>query len=157
RAERRPSRVFAGWAALVYRHRWASALIGVGIMAALALPALSLHLGEPGASAEATSGPAHNALGTLTAGGIPAGVLTPAEILTTAPAAASSVAAQAAHLPGVYAALGPAGPQWAHGGTALVTVLPSTESSVPAGQATVAALERAFAGAPGVAGVGGDG
>ena len=157
RSERRPSRLFAGWAALVYRHRWVSALAGLGIMAALALPALSLHIGEPGSSAQATSGPAHDALVTLTSGGVPSGVLTPAEILTSGPAAAASVAAQAAHLPGVYAALGPAGPQWAHGGTALVTVIPSAESSVPAGQATIAALEHAFIGLPGVIGVGGDG
>src|SRR5882724_6743757 len=101
RSERRPSRVFAGWAALVYRHRWASAIIGLAIMTALALPALSLHLGEPGSSAEATSGPAHDALATLTAGGIPSGIITPAEILTTSPAAATAVAARAAHLPGV--------------------------------------------------------
>jgi hypothetical protein len=33
------------------------------------LPALSLHLGEPGSSAQATSGPAHDALVTLTDGG----------------------------------------------------------------------------------------
>jgi len=156
RAELRPSRAFAGWAALVYRHRWASALAGLGIMAALALPALSLHIGEPGSAAQATRGPAHDALATLTAGGIPPGVLTPAEILTTGPAAAAA-AATAGHLPGVYAALAPAGPQSARGGTALVTVLPAAESSVPAGQATIAAVEHAVTGLPGVIGVGGDG
>ena len=40
--------------------RWASAR-RAAIMGALSLPALSLHLGEPG-SAEATAGPAHDAL-----------------------------------------------------------------------------------------------
>jgi RND superfamily putative drug exporter len=162
RSERRPSRAFAGWAALVYRHRWLSAIIGLGIMTALALPALSLHLGEPGSAAEATSGPAHDALATLTSGGIPSGIITPAEILTTSPAAATAVAARAAHLPGVYAAIAPAGPAWAHGaathgGTALAAVLPSAESTLPSGQAVTASLEHALLGVPGVIGVGGSG
>ena len=50
RTERRASRVFSAWARGVYRHRWLAALAGLGILAALMLPALSLHLGEPGSS-----------------------------------------------------------------------------------------------------------
>jgi putative drug exporter of the RND superfamily len=157
RAERRPSRLFTGWAALVYRHRWIAALAGLGIMTALALPVLSLHLGEPGSAAEATSGPAHDALMTLTSGGIPSGVITPAEVLTTSPAAATAVAAHAAHLPGVYTAIAPSGPAWAHGGTALVAVLPSAESTGPSGQAVISALEQALLGEHSVTGVGGAG
>ena len=169
RSDRRPSRLFAGWAALVYRRRWLSAAAGLAIMGAIALPALSLQLGEPGASAEATSGPAHDVLATLTAGGVPAGILTPAEVLAT-PSAAGAVAAQAAHLPGVYAAVAPSGPDWTRnqgapaaaalgqaGATELVAVLPVTESSIPAGQATIAALEHTTDSAPGVLGVGGEG
>jgi RND superfamily putative drug exporter len=156
RTERRPSRFFAGWAALVYKHRWAAAILGLGIMTALALPALSLHLGEPGSAAQATSGPAHDALATLTRGGIPSGIITPAEVLTT-PQAAQAVAAHAAQLPGVYAAVAPAGPDWVHGGTALIAVLPAAESSGPAGQGTIAALEHVLLGTPGALGVGGDG
>ena len=96
RTERRPSRVFSAWARLVYRHRWAAALAGLGILAALMLPALSLHLGEPGSSAQATSGPAHAALATLTEGGVPSGVITPAEVLTSS--APGQVAGQAAQV-----------------------------------------------------------
>ena len=156
RTERRASPVFSRWASLVYRHRWISAAAGLGIMALLLLPALSLHLGEPGSTAEATSGPAHDALTTLTNGGIPSGVLTPAEVLTSAGSQAS-VAARAGHLPGVYAAIAPATSDYHQDGTAIVTVLPTAESSVPAGQATVGSLEHALVGSPGVIGVGGDG
>ncbi len=74
RTERQASRVFSAWARGVYRHRWLAALAGLGILAALMLPALSLHLGEPGSAAQATSGPAHDALVTLTDGGVPSGV-----------------------------------------------------------------------------------
>jgi len=155
RTERRASRVFSAWARGVYRHRWLAALAGLGILAALMLPALSLHLGEPGSSAQATSGPAHNALVTLTDGGVPSGVLTPAEVLTSA--APGAVAAQAARVPGVYAAVAPATPDYQRDGSAIVTVIPSAESSVPAGQTTISGLEHTLLGRPDVIGVGGDG
>ena len=54
RTERRASRVFSAWARTVYKHRWVAAVAGLGILTALMLPALSLHLGEPGSSAQAT-------------------------------------------------------------------------------------------------------
>ena len=159
RTERRASRVFSAWARGVYRHRWLAALAGLGILAALMLPALSLHLGEPGSSAQATSGPAHDALVTLTDGGVPSGVLTPAEVLTSAVSgqAPASVAASAARVPGVYAAVAPATPDYRRDGTAIVTVIPVAESSVPAGQTTVAGLEQSLLGRPHVIGIGGDG
>jgi RND superfamily putative drug exporter len=162
RTERRASRVFSAWARGVYRHRWLAALAGLGILAALMLPALSLHLGEPGSSAQATSGPAHDTLVTLTDGGVPSGVLTPAEVLVSSPGsahgvAAHGVAAAALRAPGVYAAVAPATPDYQRGGTAIVTVLPVAESSVPAGQATIAGLEHSLLGRPHVIGIGGDG
>src|SRR5260221_11704878 len=97
------------------------------------LPALSLHLGEPGSTSEATSGPAHDALMTLTSGGIPSRVITPAEVLTSsAPASgpariasvADSVAAKATPVPGIYAAKAPSTPDHQHAGTALATRSP---------------------------------
>jgi putative drug exporter of the RND superfamily len=165
RTERRASRVFSAWARGVYRHRWLAALAGFGILAALMLPALSLHLGEPGSSAQATRGPAHSALATLTDGGVPSGVLTPAEVLTSSgsgsPASVSgssaSVAALAARVPGVYAAVAPTTPDYQRDGTAIVSVIPVAESSVPAGQTTIAGLEQSLLGRPHVIGIGGDG
>jgi putative drug exporter of the RND superfamily len=157
RTERRASRVFSAWARGVYQHRWLAALAGLGILAALMLPALSLHLGEPGSSAQATGGPAHDALVTLTDGGIPSGVLTPAEVLTSAPSSAAAVAAHAAQVPGVYAAFAPVTPDYQRDGTAIVTVIPVAESSVPAGQTTVAGLEHTLLPSPHVIGIGGDG
>ncbi|HYS31036.1 MAG TPA: MMPL family transporter [Streptosporangiaceae bacterium] len=171
RTERSASRLFSAWARGVYRHRWVAALAGLAVIAALMLPALSLHLGEPGSAAEATSGPAHTALMTLTRGGIPSGVITPAEVLTSSPSAgggpagggpadsgpAAQVAARAARVPGIYAAVAPSTPGYSRGGTAIVTVLPRTESTVPVGQQTVDQLEQALIGQPNVVGVGGGG
>ncbi len=156
RTERSASRLFSAWARGVYRHRWISAVAGLAVLTALMLPALSLHLGEPGSSAEATAGPAHAALMTLTRGGIPSGVISPAEVLVTSPGAAA-VAGRAAHLPGVYASFAPATPDYQHAGTAIVTVLPRTESTLPAGQHVIAGLEHALTGTAHVIGVGGGG
>ncbi len=158
RTERRASRVFSAWARGVYKHRWVAALAGLGILTALMLPALSLHLGEPGSSAQATSGPAHSALATLTDGGVPSGIITPAEVLVSGGHnAAAAVAGLAARAPGVYAAVAPATPDYQRGATSVVTVIPSAESGVPSGQATVSALEHTLLGSPHVIGVGGDG
>src|SRR5215510_9761108 len=166
RTERSASRLFSAWARGVYKHRWVAAVAGLAVIAALMLPALSLHLGGPGSTSEATSGPAHDALVTLTRGGIPSCVITPAEILTSpapgsGPASvasvAHSVAGKATRVPGIYAAIAPSTPDYQHAGTAIVTVIPRTESSVPAGQQTIAHLEQALVGQPHVVGVGGDG
>jgi putative drug exporter of the RND superfamily len=140
----------------VYRHKWAAAITGTALLGLLMAPALSLHLGEPGSSAQATSGPAHATLVTLTKGGVPAGVLTPAEVLTTT-ASAETTAARAAGVPGMYAAVAPATSDYRRDGTAIVTVLPTAESGLPAGQAQMARLESALVSRPGVRGVGGDG
>ena len=78
-------------------------------------------------------------------------------LVSARPGAAAAVAAQAARVPGVYAAVAPATPDYQRPGTAIVTVLPAAESGQPAGQATVSALERALDGQPHVIGVGGDG
>jgi putative drug exporter of the RND superfamily len=156
RTERTASRAFSAWARGVYRHKWAAAVGGIALLAVLMAPALSLHLGEPGSSAEATSGPAHSALVTLTDGGVPAGVLTPAEVLTTA-ASAPRTAAAAAAVPGMYAAVAPATSDYRHAGTAIVTVIPRIESSLPAAQAATGRLESALVHRPGVLGVGGSG
>jgi putative drug exporter of the RND superfamily len=157
RTERTASRAFSAWARGVYRHRWLAAIGGLVILGALTAPALSLHLGEPGSSAQATSGPAHAALVTLTDGGVPAGVLTPAEVLTSGGPAAAHATAVASRVPGVYAAVAPATADYRRDGTAILTVMPLAESGGPAGQTQMASLESALVSKPGVLGVGGDG
>src|SRR6202011_2729958 len=51
----------------------------------------------------------------------------------------------------------PAPPASRRAGTAIVTVLPVAESSVPAGQTTISRLEHTLLSSPHVVGVGGDG
>jgi putative drug exporter of the RND superfamily len=156
RHETHASRPWTAWARLVLRHRKVAAVTGGAILVALVAPVMAIRLGEPTTSALAQSGPAHVALQQLNDGGVPAGVLSPIEILTT-PAAAPGVADQLRVLPGVYAAIAPHTADYRAGATAIVDVLPIGEPSSAAGNATIGRVQHAAHGLPGVLGVGGAG
>jgi RND superfamily putative drug exporter len=120
------------------------------------IPALSLNIGEPRISALAQSGPAYDALSALERGGVPAGALTPIVVLVDSRDAVSAVRRLAA-LPGVEAAAAPATGGNRASGTALITVLPTAETNITAGQDTVSAVRTAVARDSGVLGVDGSG
>jgi RND superfamily putative drug exporter len=150
------SRAWARWAALVIRRRWAAAIAALAVLGVLGAAALGIKVGEPQARALGTATPAAQALRTLEDAGVPAGVLDPIEVLVPADVSPARVAAQLAALPGVRAAVAPAGPAWRRGGTALVSVQPTAEPSTPAGaaalarvRASAAAVPRVMAGGPG--------
>ncbi|HEU5427193.1 MAG TPA: MMPL family transporter [Actinocrinis sp.] len=156
RNEGNPARLWTRWAAFTVRHRAAAAIAGCAALAVLIVPSFSQHLGNASSASLANAGPAYTTLRTLESGGVPSGVLTPIQILTTSDAAAAA-AQRLAGLPGVHAAVAPiAGGQRA-AGTALVTVLPTAETSGAAGQATVGALRAATAQDTHVLGIGGSG
>jgi RND superfamily putative drug exporter len=153
---RTASRGWTAWARGVIRARWLAALAGLVILVAVASPARHLVIGDAPARSLSQAGPAHAALDTLTSAGVPTGVLTPIEVLTTG-AAAPGVARSLARLPGVVTAVAPATPGYHAAGTALVDVLPAAEPSYATGQSTIAAVRRAVAGDAGVLGIGGYG
>jgi RND superfamily putative drug exporter len=152
RNESRPSRMWTAWARGIYGHRWPAAILGAALLGLLAFPALSLQLGEPASTSLSTSGPARDALTTLTNGGVPSGVLTPIVVLTNG---STTMQPRLAHLPGVVAAVTAADTQ--RPGSALLTVLPVAEGSLGAGQDTVRAVRASINGNPSVIGVAGDG
>ncbi len=156
RTENTASRGWSAWARFTARHRGLAALAGTATLAVLIVPAFTLHVGEPNTSALAQSGPAHTALATLTAGGVPSGTLTPIDVLTRQ-GAASAVAHRLTALPGVHAAVAPTTADYRRGGTALVTVLPTAETNISAGQDTVRTVRSALAPDTRVMGVGGSG
>jgi RND superfamily putative drug exporter len=125
-------------------------------LAVLIVPSFSMQLGEPTTAALAQSGPAHVALRSLEAGGVPSGALTPIDVLTRA-GSAQAVAHRLAEVPGVHAAVAAGTPDFRRHGTALVTVLPTAESNASAGQDTVRAVRAAVAHDAGVVGVAGSG
>ncbi|MGH2858722.1 MAG: MMPL family transporter [Solirubrobacteraceae bacterium] len=156
RTERAASRGWTAWARFTVRHRGLAVLAGTATLAALIVPALSIHLGEPSTAALAQGGPAHAALTQLQAGGVPAGTLTPVDVLTRS-AAAPAVAQRLAQVPGVHAVIAPSDAQFRGGGSTLITVLPRAETNIGAGQDTVGAIRAAVAHDPRVLGVAGSG
>jgi len=156
RTENTASRGWSAWARFTARHRGLAAIAGTATLVALMLPSLSMHVGEPSTAALAQSGPAHAALATLEAGGVPSGTLTPIDVLARQ-SAAPQITSQLDRLPGIDAAVGATTPQFRRGGTALITVLPDAETNVPAGQSTVDTVRNALAHSAGVLGVAGSG
>jgi RND superfamily putative drug exporter len=155
RKEGSASRPWTAWARLVYRRKWAAALAGGGVVALLMVPALGMHLGVADSVATAAPGPPRAAMATLTAGGVPGGILTPMQVLVRGDAhAAAAVAPAARRVPGIAAAEVPGDTR---AGTSLVTVIPAAATGSPAGLGTVAAARNALDAAPHVIGVGGDG
>ena len=156
RTDNTASRGWSAWARFTARHRGLAATAGIATLIALMLPSLSMHVGEPSTAALAQSGPAHTALSTLEAGGVPSGALTPIDVLTRQ-SAAPDVAKKLAGLPGVHAVIAPTTPQFRRHETALITVLPTAETNVPAGQSTVHEVRSDLTHTPGVLGVAGSG
>jgi putative drug exporter of the RND superfamily len=132
-----------------------AAIVGVAVLVALAIPLLSLRLGEPRTSTLAKTGDARVALDTLTDGGVPTGVLTPIEILVKGDP--SSVTAKLAGLKGVAASVSPNTPAFRRDGTAVVDVLPVAEAGQGTGRVTVRAVRSALADNAAVLGIGGVG
>ncbi len=155
RLEVHASRPWTGWARLVLRHRAVALAGGLLVVTALVIPLFSLHLGEPATKALAPGSAARGALTGLESRGIPSGIISPIDVLTTA-GQARAVARQVGRIPGVYVAFAAGGSPPA-GGTGLVEILPIAEPSSAAGARTVTAVQHALAGQPGVIGVGGQG
>jgi RND superfamily putative drug exporter len=156
RDETTASRGWTAWARFTVRRRGIAASIGAVALALLMVPALSLQVGEPRTSSLAQSGPAHDALATLTGGGVPSGVLTPIVVLADGQQA-GAIAHRLAGTPGVDSAVAPVAGGNRAAGTALVTVLPTEETSLPSGQDTVRAVRAAADGDAAVLGVDGSG
>jgi RND superfamily putative drug exporter len=152
----RPGRLWTRWATGVTRHPWLAVAGALVILVPLGVAALGLRLGEPTAGSLKGSGPARAGLLALERADIPSGVLTPIEVLVPAGAEAAGVATHLAQVPGVHAAAAPPGPAWQRGGSALVSVLPTAETSTDQGRATLERVRDAAAALPGTQ-VGGTG
>lgn len=155
RLEGAPSRPWSAWARLVVRTRWVMALLGVGALAALIVPLLSIQLGYPRSDTLASSGSAYGAWQTLTTGGVPVGVLFPVEVL--AHDGDTTAVPRLAGVDGVKTVVAPTTPDYHQGGTELLTVLVDADVSSPAGVDTVRRVRDAVAKDPYVIGVGGVG
>ena len=140
----RPSRLWAAWARGVVRRRWVAAGAATLLLGALLFPLSGLMLGNPSVDALATpgAGSAYQGLRALETSGIGAGALDPIDVLST-PRDAAALAVRLAHVDGVRGAVAPATPAWRRAGTALIAVLPLTNSTTSRGRTTLDAVRRA--------------
>jgi RND superfamily putative drug exporter len=134
-------RAWSAWARLIVRHRWAAAVGSTAALVALVVAASSVQLGNPRADSLAQAGPARAALEHLKDSGIGTGPLSPFDALVRS-GDPEAVATALAKVDGVRSAAAPA--DWRRNGTALVTVIPTSDGNSPAGRET---LERVRAAA----------
>jgi putative drug exporter of the RND superfamily len=156
RKEGQASRAWSGWARMVTRYRIPAALVALGVLVVLALPVFGIKLGETSVSAFSQTGSARVAYNALADGGIPGGALTPVEVLTTAQAAPTTVTALR-NLPGVSAAVLPAGSSGTRGDLSDIIAIPGQPTVNNTTLAPVRAIQARVKNTPGVIGVTGEG
>jgi RND superfamily putative drug exporter len=156
RHESNASRAWSAWARFVVRRKVAVAALGAAILALMVVPVFGLTVGQTSPAAEAQNGVAHDAYQQLVDGGVPAGVLTPIEVLTRADQA-PAVRARLAVVPGIATADLPSGASGTRNGLSDIVALPREETVNSNTLASVTATNAALAGVPGVIGVSGMG
>jgi RND superfamily putative drug exporter len=126
RTDDKASRSWTRWADMIVRTRWVSALVAIGVLAALLVSASHLQLGVANADSLAKTGDARVGLDALKSSGIGSGVMAPHEILTPS-GQAQSVVGATAKLAGVHGSVAPKDPRWTAAGNSDVLVLPSPD------------------------------
>jgi RND superfamily putative drug exporter len=150
RTDDKASRAWTRWAQFVVRRRWAATAGASVVLVALVIAATSLQPGTANVNDLSKQGDARAGLLALERSGIGPGALEPIEILAPA-ASAARVPAALASVPGVHGVTAPASGRWRRSGTALVDVLPTTDSSTAAGRDVITNVRAAaHAVAPGV-------
>ncbi|TMC48422.1 MAG: MMPL family transporter [Chloroflexi bacterium] len=156
RHENHISRPWSAWARMIVRRKVAAAAVGAALLAVMVVPVFGLTVGQTSPAAEAQNGVAHDAYQQLVSGGVPAGVLTPIEVLTHADSA-QSVRARLASVPGITTADLPSGGAGTRNGLSDVIALPQNETVNSNTLAPVDATKSALSGVPGVVGITGMG
>jgi RND superfamily putative drug exporter len=156
RKEQQASRPWTAWGRGVIRWRWAAAGLALVLIGLFAVPALNIKVGQTGVSSLAKTGSAHAAYQNLQDGGVPEGVLTPIEVLTTT-GAAPGVRATLASVPGITTSVLPTGPTGSRAGTSDIIAVPDSATLNNTTLAPVRAVQTALAHRPGVIGVTGTG
>ncbi|MFL6136906.1 MAG: MMPL family transporter [Frankiaceae bacterium] len=155
RHEATASRFWTRWAGLIVRYRWTAAITAFAILGALLVPFFGIKVGLASSDSLAKSGPAYDAFQRLQRGGVPAGVLTPIEVLVRGDGQA--VASKLRHVDGVAAAVVSTGAASRRDGTTVVVAIPKGETVNSTTLAPVRHVQDALADDPTVVGVAGVG
>ncbi|MFJ9843328.1 MMPL family transporter [Kitasatospora sp. NPDC101155] len=130
RASRRTSasRFWTAWSVGVIKHRVLAAVVGLGLLGALAGTATTIDIAQPTTHAMASAGSYTDGLHVLEADGFPSGTLTAVPVYVPHAADAPAVVASLNSLSSLRGAAVAAGPGWSAGdGSALVVAIPQTE------------------------------
>lgn len=139
RSEQGAAGAWSRWAAFIVRHRWTAAISSTAVLAALVVAASTIQLGDPRADSLSKEGSARTGLEQLNASAIGTGPLAPFDALVRK-ADPDEVAASFARVDGVLSAAAPA--DWRRDGTAIVSVVPSSDGNSPEGRATLDRLQE---------------
>src|SRR5579863_8619528 len=156
RNETSASRGWKAWATGVANHPWLGLLTAVLVLGIAISPVLHLRVGQTSAQSEAQSGSAHHLYRELVVGTVPAGVITPMEVLVDA-AHATSTIDTLRRVPGVETVALASGAEGTRSGYSDVIVVPSIETVNSATLGPTRSVESAMNGLPGVVGVAGEG
>ena len=156
RHEANASRLWSGWASQVAKYRFVAAPLALGVLVVAVLPVFGLKVGETSVSSFSKTGPARAAYNTLVQGGVPGGVLTPLEVLTTTQAAPRTLA-ELRSVPGIASAMLASGPNGSRGGTSDIIAVPQAETVNNTTLRPVNLVEARVDHQPGVIGVTGAG
>jgi putative drug exporter of the RND superfamily len=156
RNEARPSKAWHRWATGVAK-RPALFAGGAAILLGLFIaPVFGLLVGQTSAAAESQTGTPHALYAQLVRDGVPPGVITPMEVLTTR-GIAHGVATTLRHTTGIALAAWPTGMPGSRGGLADVIAVPTIETVNSATLGPVRDAEAAVGSLPGVIGIAGVG
>ncbi|MFD5537015.1 MMPL family transporter [Streptomyces sp. NPDC127079] len=144
RASRRQadSRFWTGWSTFVIKHRVASAVAGLGILAALTATAATIDINTPSSHALATAGAYTDGLRTLETDGFPSGTLTAVPVYVPDAVDAGTTVNALDTLSSLRGAAAPAGPAWHTGGSAMVIAIPYHEVGSTDGGTSLADIRR---------------
>ncbi|MER7670110.1 MMPL family transporter [Kitasatospora sp. NPDC096128] len=160
RASRRTaaSRFWTAWSVGVIKHRVLAAVVGLGLLGALAGTAATIDVAQPTTHAMASAGSYTDGLHALETDGFPSGTLTAVPVHVPHAADAPALVASLNSLSSLRGAAVAAGPGWsASDGSALVVAIPQTEiGSSHSGTALADIRAAGGSAAPGAL-VGGDG
>jgi RND superfamily putative drug exporter len=134
------------WARLVNRRPRTAALVGLAIVAALAVAGTQLNLNEAQLKSLPGGGDAIAGRDLLASAGISPGVMKPFDVLVENGADPAPIAAKLARVEGVTGAAAPA--DWRSGDKAIVEAFPAIDGTADGIQETIDGVNRALAGTP---------
>ena len=156
RNERAASRGWKAWTTGITKHPWLGLGAAVLILGLAVSPVLHLRVGQTSAQAEAQSGPAHDLYRKLLVGKVPAGVITPMEVLVKSTQANATMKALR-RAPGVETVALATGSAGSKNGLSDVIVIPTIETLNSSTLGPTRSIEHALSTTRGLVGVTGEG